>query len=110
MFHKYHAKRTEIDGIKFASKAEAAYYSYLKLAKIKIIDLQPKIYLTDARILYKPDFLIEENGIKKYIEVKGMRTAVFNIKLRLFKKYCEMPLIIVSYNGRKFKIEETVNI
>ena len=60
---KYKSIKTKINGIVFDSKAEAHYYLFLKAeekrGKLKIISLQPKIYLTEARILYKPDFLID---------------------------------------------------
>lgn len=47
--HKYHAKRTEVDGIKFASKAEARRYGELKLLErarqIRALRLQPRYAL-----------------------------------------------------------------
>jgi len=88
---KYKSIKTTIDGIKFDSKAEAEYYLHLlkleQIGDIKIIALQPKVYLTESRILYKPDFLIEENGKQVYIDVKGMITPVFALKKRLWVQY-----------------------
>ena len=75
-----------VDGIVFDSKAESEYYIELKwLLENKIIDsleLQPKVYLTESRILYKPDFLVGANDKFEFVDVKGMATPVFNIKKR----------------------------
>ena len=88
---KYKSIKTTVDGIKFDSKAEAEYYIHLlnlqKIGDVKIIALQPRVYLTEARILYKPDFLIVENGKPVYIDVKGFITPVFAIKKRLWVQY-----------------------
>lgn len=109
-WHKYGAKKTEIDGIKFDSKAEAEFYLYLKKSEtIKIVEMQPKIYLTKARILYKPDFLVKDHEGDYYIDVKGMETPVFKIKKRLWKAYIDMPLHIIKKSGKKFKTVEVVH-
>ena len=100
---KYKSIKTTVDGIKFDSKAEAEYYIHLlnlqKIGDVKIIALQPKVYLTEARILYKPDFLIEENGRSVYIDVKGYRHPVFQIKKRLWVHYGQGVLRIIR-NGK----------
>ena len=108
--HKYGAKKTIIDGITFDSKMEARYYLGLKLrakaGEIEIISLQPKVYLTEAKILYKPDFFIWEKGVGNiYIDVKGPTTPVFKIKMRLWKKYGPGILRVVYKN----KIDEVKN-
>ena len=50
--HKYGAQRTEVDGVKFASKAEARRYSELKLlekaGEIRNLRLQPRFALMAA--------------------------------------------------------------
>jgi len=90
---KYNAKKTKIDGIMFDSKAEAHYFVYLKgLEKrglISELELQPKVYLTSARILYKPDFKFFDVTLQipVYVDVKGMTTPVFQIKKRLWRHY-----------------------
>lgn len=110
MKSKYNSVKTVIDGIKFDSRAEANYYLSLRLSEsanlLKIVELQPKVYLTDARILYKPDFLIERNGEMVYIDVKGMKTAVFAIKKRLWVYYGAGMLEIVK-KGKKTEIVKT---
>lgn len=96
---KFNNIKKVIDGIKFDSQLEAAYYLELQRLKVKIIEFQPKVRLTDANILYKPDFLIVEDGQKVYIDVKGMQTPVFNIKKRLWKSYGPGRLILVKKNA-----------
>lgn len=97
---KYKAIKTVVDGIKFDSKAEASYYVHLlnlqKIGDLKIISLQPKVYLTDARILYKPDFLIEEDDKLVYIDIKGFITPVFAIKKRLWVHYGQGTLRLIK--------------
>jgi predicted nuclease of restriction endonuclease-like RecB superfamily len=103
---KYKAIRTEIDGIKFDSKAEAEYYLYLlqekRLGLIDKIEVHPKIYLTDARILYISDFLITEGDKKYYIDIKGMQTPVFRLKLKLWKFYGAGELRLIKKSGNRF--------
>lgn len=98
--HKYGARKVEIDGLKFDSTAEGEYYQELKLlqraGEIKLIETQPKVYLTAARILYKPDFLIEHEGDHVWIDVKGFQTRDFNLKLRLWNHYGPGELWIVK--------------
>jgi len=98
--NKYNAKKTYVDNIKFDSKSEAEYYIFLKemerVGMCAIMEIQPKVYLTKTRILYKPDFLIIENGEEIYIDVKGMMTPVFNIKKRLWRNYGKGKLRLVK--------------
>ena len=89
---KYKAKRTEIDGIKFASKKEATRYQELKLlekaGEIKELELQPKfpMVINCAKICtYIADFKYYDNDLKDYVveDVKGFRTQVYSLKKRL---------------------------
>lgn len=109
-WNKYGARKVTIDGITFDSKLEAAYYVYLRDNEtVSIIELQPKVYLTKARILYKPDFLVKDHEGFYYIDVKGMETAVFKIKKRLWRAYIDKPLHIIKKKGKSFKTSEVVN-
>ena len=100
--HKYRAQVTWTDGIRFDSKAEAEFY---QMVKGKIQELQPKVYLTRARILYKPDFLMND---RTYIDVKGVETPVFRLKKRLWKLYGPGPLEIWARSGKNFKMKERI--
>ena len=108
---KYSAIKTTVNGVKFDSKAEAEYYLFLKgLCDVEILDLQPKIYLTTAKILYKPDFYVKDLITKEsyYIDVKGMCTPVFMIKKRLWKAYRTERLLLVKKSGKTFKVMEDI--
>lgn len=89
---KYHAKRTTIDGITFASKAEAKRYSQLKLleraGEIRNLELQPSYDLEVNGILicrYVADFRYVIRGGQKVEDVKGVKTPVYKIKKKLMK-------------------------
>ncbi len=111
---KYKNHRVKVDGINFDSKAECNYYFHLLSLKekgeIKKIETQPKVYLSEAKILYKPDFLITKNDDSiYYVDVKGMRTSVFQIKMRLWKAYRKEKLILIKKTVKDFKVLEEIN-
>jgi predicted nuclease of restriction endonuclease-like RecB superfamily len=112
---KYKNTKTRIDGITFDSKAEAEFYCELKFRlktigknSIQNLILQPKVYLTQAKILYKPDFRYEENGEVIYVDVKGYETDVFKIKKRLWKHYGVGTLRIIKKIKGNFETTEEV--
>lgn len=99
---KYHAKKTIVDGIEFASKKEANRYSELKIleraGKIKNLQMQvpflliPAQYeeekiitergkgkvqkkLIERKTVYKADFVYTKNGEIVVEDVKGYRQA-----------------------------------
>jgi hypothetical protein len=112
---KYGSKKTEIDGIKFDSKAEAKYYEQLKWLlehkQIKGFRLQPKYTLLESfkkngktfrKIEYIADFEVKhlDNSIE-VVDVKGFETPVFSIKRKLFEKlYPDHRLSIVTYSKK----------
>jgi hypothetical protein len=90
MASKYNAQPTEVDGIRFASKREAARYGELKnLERAQIISgltLQPKFPLIvqgKKVCTYIGDFAYIEGN--KYVveDVKGMPTPAYIIKRKL---------------------------
>lgn len=102
--NKYHAKKTEVDGIVFDSKRESERYKELKLlekvGEIRYLKLQPKydLVVNGQKICtYKADFqyegkIIESNiiftpiGWKPFVEdVKGVKTPVYRLKKKLMK-------------------------
>ena len=101
--HKYHAKKTTIDGITFDSQKEANRYAELKLleraGEIKHLQLQVPFTLQEAFTLhgkkYRPityiaDFVYEQDGRTIVEDTKGMRTQVYQLKKKLFlAKYGE---------------------
>ena len=108
---KYNNKKTEIDGIVFDSKDESLYYQMLKNMKanglIKDFELQPKFILQEGfekdnkkyrAIHYIADFKVINNDGSAYIvDIKGMLTTEFKIKLKLFNyKYPNIELKLIS--------------
>jgi hypothetical protein len=66
------------------------------------------VYLTKARILFKPDFYYEENGQPFYCEAKGHTTSVYLIKRRLYIHYGPAPLLIYKGSHNRFYLDETI--
>ena len=99
-YNKYRNKITELDGIKFHSRKEAARYSQLKMYEkgglIKDLRLQVKYELipkltingkNERAISYVADFVyidtVHNNEVVE--DVKGMQIDIFKIKYRLMK-------------------------
>lgn len=112
--HKYGAKKVEYDHHSFSSKLEASVYQWLKLREknkeITDIKCQETIYLTLARIIYKPDFsFVDINTNQKiYAESKGFETSDWRIKRRLWIFYGPGPLEIYKGSHSNFKLHETL--
>lgn len=103
---KYHALRKEVDGHMFASTSEALAYQVLKrweqAGEISSLELQPRFVIVEASRdaqgrkvrarEYRADFLFVQGGNSVVVDVKGVRTAVYSLKLALFKRqyprYC----------------------
>ena len=111
MTNKYNNKKTVVDDIVFDSRDESLYYQMLKDMKtkglIKDFELQPKFLLQEAfvknnkkyrAINYIADFKVINNDGSFYIvDVKGMLTTEFKIKLKLFNyKYPDIELKLIS--------------
>jgi len=88
---KYKAKKTEVNGIVFASKKEANRFSELMLlalaGEIRGLELQPKFtmrvngkkicdYIADFKYRTKDEWIVED--------VKGYKTPVYKLKSKLF--------------------------
>lgn len=112
--HKYRAQRVSYDHHSFASKFEAALYQWLKLREIngEVTDVkcQETVYLTEAKIIYKPDFSYIEvtSGKRIYAEAKGFETSDWRIKRRLWEYYGPGPLEIYKGSHTNFKLHETL--
>ena len=88
--NKYHARKTEVDGIVFDSKREAARYSELKLlqaaGEIRDLELQPEYELAVAgRVVgkYIADFRYMDGGRVVVEDAKGVRTDVYRLKKKM---------------------------
>lgn len=109
--NKYGARKTTIDNIRFDSRAEAMYYSRLKLLKqgkkIKGFECQPEFVLLPPfqkgkkkyrGIKYIADFRIEHlDGSIEIVDVKGVKTTVYMMKKQLFENlYPDLTITEVS--------------
>jgi len=103
--NKYGNIRTEVDGIKFASKAEAHRYQELKLlqkaGEIKSFRMQPKyaLYSQNNKLIgyYIADFeVIDKNDHIWAEDVKGVTTQLFNWKAKHFRRDYSLELRIIK--------------
>lgn len=103
---KYRAVPTEVDGIRFASKAEASRYRELKLllahGRIRNLELQPvyPLVINGVKVgKYLADFRYErfEKGawVSVTEDVKGYDTALFRIKAKLVKALHGVEIALV---------------
>ena len=101
--NKYRNKKTVVDGIKFDSKHEAQRYSELlwlkKAGAITNLELQKNFELIPSQyevlangkkgkcieraVIYRADFVYEENGSLVVEDAKGCRTPDYIIKRKL---------------------------
>lgn len=103
--HKYFATRTEVDGVWFDSKKEAAKYRELKIQErmglIKNLKLQPsfEVVVNGVKICtYVADFTAWDaiTGEQVVIDVKGFKTPVYKIKKKLVEAIYGIKIVEVS--------------
>jgi hypothetical protein len=107
---KYRNVFTEYNGVKYASKAEAAHAATLDLlvrsGHLRGWTRQVPFYLGCMENRYVVDFLcFAANGLAMAIDVKGFRTATFKKNARLWARYGPCPLQIVKGG----KVVETID-
>lgn len=93
---KYNSRKISIDGILFDSQAEANYYCGLKiLLKNGVISgfcRQPRFVITEGKngekgTEYVADFVVfYPNGAYRIVDVKGVKTPVFKLKVKCFRE------------------------
>lgn len=108
--HKYRAKPVREGGRLYASTAERDYHDELRLREqagdVRAIVCQPPVSLV-AGITYRPDYRFEERGLSAerwrtvYVDVKGVMTREFLLKLKLWREFGPGPLKIVQRKGRR---------
>jgi len=85
--HKFNAKPQQLDGFRFDSKAEATYYSHLKLRVSSgevVFFLRQAPFHLPGGVVYRVDFVeFHADGSVHFVDVKGMQTAEFKLKKRL---------------------------
>lgn len=116
---KFNAKSIVIDGIRFPSQAEGAYYMTIrdewangwsrqdKFQIIKGFTCEGKRF---AEATYRPDFIHRTNGeIDKVVDVKGGKatlTTDAKLRMKLFMKRYGIRITIAKYDYRARTFEE----
>lgn len=102
-YSKYGAKRTLVDGISFASRAEARHYGHLKILEragvIKDLQLQVRYPLVVNGVkvtVYVADFVYSEGGERIVVDVKGFKTPEYKLKRALMKAVHSVDIHEVS--------------
>lgn len=107
-FRKYRNQPTEIDGHRFASKAEARRYQELRLMEragaIAELQLQPRFKLVVGEhhvCTYVADFhyLDIKAGVFRTEDVKGVQTPEFKLKAKLMKACLGIDVVLVTRKG-----------
>jgi hypothetical protein len=102
--NKYGAKAVTVDGIRFASKREAAFYGELKqrekAGEVYEVELQPRFSFVHNGVLigtYKPDFMFWDAVAhrNRVIDVKGVETREFRTNLRLMRAFHKIQVEVV---------------
>ncbi|MCK5640785.1 MAG: hypothetical protein KAJ19_08305 [Gammaproteobacteria bacterium] len=113
--NKYNAQRTiGMDGCYYPSKCEAAVADILwamdKGDEIDGYECQHRIQLP-FDISWKVDFLVHTKNGDCFIEAKGMPTAEYRLKLKIYKGSDfegKLPLFIYGHNRQGVFLKETV--
>lgn len=104
----------QTDGRSFGSKLEAAVYEYLKAreqaGEIKILQCQDHVYLTEARVLYIPDFKCFDvsKGAEFFAEAKGFANDRWPTIKKLWKHYGPGPLEIYKGSYKNPILDEII--
>lgn len=107
---KYRARRTEYNGVVYASKAEATRAAELDLMVRQGIILswtpQPRFTLGCPENAYVADFSVFYPGPRMFVEdCKGMETPKFKRDKKLWKAYGKFPLRILKRKGNCWTVE-----
>ena len=97
--HKFNARPTTTDGIRFDSKKEAAYYRELKLrqqAGDVVFFLRQVPFHLPGGVTYRVDFVVfASDGTVAFVDVKGMRTAQYKAKKRMVEAVYPVEIVEV---------------
>lgn len=103
---KYRNQPIVLDGIRFASKLEARYFSQLKLrekaGEVFYVELQKRYPLIgpDGLLVatYVADFVFwdQRESRQRIVDLKGIETDVFKIKKKLMKSLLGLEVEIIK--------------
>ncbi len=85
--HKFHARPTVTDGIRFSSKKEADHYDHLRIQQkvgFVLFFLRQVPFDLPGGVKYRVDFQIfYADGSVRFVDVKGMRTQEYIMKKKM---------------------------
>lgn len=97
--HKFHAIRTETEGIKFPSKKEAEYYIKLKLLQQSgeiVFFLRQIPFQLDGNTKAFIDFMeFWANGDIRFVDTKGMDTPISKLKRKQIEARYPVKILLV---------------
>ena len=98
--HKFGAKRTEVDQIKFPSKIEAKYYQKLKMLQKSgelLFFLRQPMFDLPGGVTYRADFIeFYADGKIVISDVKGVETETFRIKKKMVEDIYPIDIKVVK--------------
>lgn len=108
---KYNATATVVDGLRFASKAEAARWIELRAAHEagSIFDLQRQVkFKLNVNGIHVCDYVCDfthrdASGYRTVEDVKGRLTPVYRLKKRLLKAVLGIEILETGLKPRKRK-------
>lgn len=107
--NKYGAKKVEIGGYKFDSKAEGERYKHLRNIKVDDLEPHPKydLHVNGVKIgTYSPDFQYRVNGELVVEDVKGRATLTplyrWKKKHMLAEHDIEVHEVYYNYSKKSF--------
>lgn len=98
--HKFNAKSTVVDEIKFSSRKEARYYSELLLRQKSgevLFFLRQTPFHLPGGVKYVCDFTIFlSEGSVEFVDVKGFETPTFKMKRKMVEElYSPIKIITI---------------
>ena len=98
--HKFHAKKTELDGINFGSKLEARWYSIIKDMQENgevLFFLRQIPFHLPGNIIYRADFMIffTDEHVEIW-EAKGFDTPEWKIKKKIVESLYPVEIKVVK--------------
>ena len=98
--HKFGAKKTVRDGIKFPSKLEALYYDRLKLLQMAgevVFFLRQVPFHLPGGVTYRVDYQVfYAAGNVEFIDVKGLETRAFIDKKKMVESLYPIEITVVK--------------
>ena len=100
IYHKFNAIRTEIEGIKFASKKEADYYKELCLRRSEggdiIFFLRQVPFHLPGGTKHIIDFVtFNRDGTVRFIEIKGYDTPMGKMKRKMVEELYPIKIEVI---------------